>query len=101
MKRKKLTKTEKRDLRDNTSLGISLASLGIGVASLLVALNRKSDRDSDILYSENKGRIIRRCVHTNFFRPFSDCPHRSEHNAGASFPSPRIQTDYPRFSPDP
>lgn len=56
-RRKKLTKTEKRDLRDNTSLGISLASLGIGIASLVIALNHRGD---DVLYSENKGRITRK-----------------------------------------
>lgn len=61
MTRKKLTKTEKRDIRDGASLGIGMASLGIGVASLLLALNRKSDSE-DVLYSEAKGRIRLRCV---------------------------------------
>lgn len=42
-KKKKLTKTERRDMRDQTALAVGVASLGVGVASLVLALNGKPD----------------------------------------------------------
>lgn len=41
-KRKRLTKTQKRDLRDMTALGISSAGLGLSIASLALSLSPKS-----------------------------------------------------------
>ena len=88
-KRRKLTKTEKRDLRDSASLGISMASLGIGLASLMLAFNKKPKEDR-ILYSESKGRIRLRCAFRNPletpFIPSSETPCRSGNNDGASSP---------------
>lgn len=41
--RKTYTKAERRDMRDQTSLLVGVASLGVGVASLALALNGKPD----------------------------------------------------------
>ena len=44
--RRKLTKTEKRDIRDNASLILSGISTAVGVVALVVALNgRPSGED--------------------------------------------------------
>jgi len=56
-----LTKTQKRDMRDNASLAISLGSLAVGIAGLALALNRKPDDDGEIVYSEKLGEVKRRC----------------------------------------
>lgn len=56
-----LTKTQKRDMRDNASLGISLGSLMVGIAGLALALNRKPDEDGEVVYSEKLGKVRRRC----------------------------------------
>ena len=58
MARKKLTKTEKRDLRDNASLILSGISTAVGVVALAIALNEKSSED-EYLYSEMMGPIRR------------------------------------------
>ena len=58
MARKKLTKTEKRDLRDNASLILSCISTAVGVVALAIALNEKPSED-DCLYSEVMGPIRR------------------------------------------
>ena len=52
-----LTKTQKRDLRDNVSLGVSMGSLMVGIAGLAMMLNRKPEEDSDIVYSEKIGKV--------------------------------------------
>ena len=57
-RRRKLTKTEKRDLRDNASLILSGISTAVGVIALAIALNEKPSED-DYLYSETMG-LIRR-----------------------------------------
>ncbi len=44
-KKKGLTKTERRDRRDNIAFGMSVLSLGIGVTSLALALNGRPDPD--------------------------------------------------------
>lgn len=54
-----LSKTQKRDLRDNASLGISLGSLMVGLAGLALALNRKPDDDDEAVYSEKRGKVRR------------------------------------------
>ena len=58
MARKKLTKTEKRDLRDNASLILSGISTAVGVVALVIALNEKPSED-EYLYSEMIGPIRR------------------------------------------
>ena len=58
MARKKLTKTEKRDLRDNASLILSGISTAFGVVAFAIALNEKPSED-DYLYSEMMGPIRR------------------------------------------
>ena len=58
MARKKLTKTEKRDLRDNASLILSGISTAVGVGALAIALNEKPSED-EYLYSEMMGPIRR------------------------------------------
>ena len=58
MARKKLTKTEKRDLRDNASLILSGISTAVGVVALAIALNEKPSED-EYLYSEIMGPIRR------------------------------------------
>ena len=58
MARKKLTKTEKRDLRDNASLILSGISTAVGVVALAIALNEKPSVD-EYLYSEMMGPIRR------------------------------------------
>ena len=58
MARKKLTKTEKRDLRDNASLILSGISTAVGVVALVIALNEKPSEDG-YLYSEIMGPIRR------------------------------------------
>ena len=58
MARKKLTKTEKRDLRDNASLILSGISTAVGVVALAIALNEKPSED-EFLYSEMMGPIRR------------------------------------------
>ena len=58
MARKKLTKTEKRDLRDNASLILSGISTAVGVVALAIALNEKPSED-EYLYSEMMGPIRR------------------------------------------
>ena len=58
MARKKLTKTEKRDLRDNASLILSGISTAVGVVALTIALNEKPSED-EYLYSEMMGPIRR------------------------------------------
>lgn len=55
-----LTKTQKRDMRDNASLGISLGSLMVGIAGLALALNKKPDEDGEVVYSEKLGKVRRR-----------------------------------------
>ncbi len=55
-----LTKTQKRELRDNASLGISLGSLVVGIAGLALALNRKPDEDGEVVYSEKLGEVRRK-----------------------------------------
>ncbi len=55
-----LTKTQKRDMRDNASLAISLGSLAVGIAGLALALNKKPE-DEEIVYSEKLGEVKRRC----------------------------------------
>ena len=57
-RRRKLTKTEKRDLRDNASLILSGISTAVGVVALAIALNEKPSED-DCLYSEVMGPIRR------------------------------------------
>ncbi len=57
-RKRKLTKTEKRDLRDNASLILSGISTAVGVVALAIALNEKSSED-DYLYSEIMGPIRR------------------------------------------
>ena len=54
---KKLTKTQKRDMRENASLAVSVASLMVGLASFALVLNRKQGDGGTALYSEKKGRI--------------------------------------------
>lgn len=44
-KRKKLTKTQKRDLRDVTALGVSTAGLGLSVVSLILSMSPKSQAE--------------------------------------------------------
>lgn len=51
-KKKKLTKTERRDIRDQTGLVVGIASLGVGVASLALALNGKPDPEGMELSEE-------------------------------------------------
>lgn len=58
MARKRLTKTEKRDLRDNASLILSGISTAVGVVALAIALNEKPSED-EYLYSEMMGPIRR------------------------------------------
>ena len=58
MARKKLTKTEKRDIRDNASLILSGISTAVGVVALAIALNEKPSED-EFLYSEMMGPIRR------------------------------------------
>ena len=58
MARKKLTKTEKRGLRDNASLILSGISTAVGVVALAIALNEKPSED-EYLYSEMMGPIRR------------------------------------------
>ena len=58
MARKKLTKTEKRDIRDNASLILSGISTAVGVVALAIALNEKPSED-EYLYSEMMGPIRR------------------------------------------
>ncbi len=55
-----LTKTQKRDMRDNASLAISLGSLMVGIAGLALALNKKPDEEETV-YSEKLGEVKRRC----------------------------------------
>lgn len=40
----RLTKAQRRDMRDNAALGVSIASLGVGLASLVLSLDRKPSR---------------------------------------------------------
>ncbi len=55
-----LTKTQKRDMRDNASLAISLGSLAVGIAGLALALNKKpDDEDGEVVYSEKLGEVRR------------------------------------------
>ncbi len=54
-----MTKTQKRDMRDNVSLGLSIGSLAVGIAGLALALNRKPDGDGETVYSEKLGEIRR------------------------------------------
>ena len=56
--RRKLTKTEKRDLRDNASMILSGISTAVGVIALAIALNEKPSEDY-YLYSEKMGPIRR------------------------------------------
>lgn len=57
---RKLSKTEKRDIRDNASLMLSGISTAVGVAALVFSLNeRLSDAEEDIYYSEMMGPIRR------------------------------------------
>ncbi len=58
MAKKKMTKTAKRDLRDNASLVLSGISTAVGVAALALALNRKPEDGT--LYSELLGPMRRR-----------------------------------------
>lgn len=44
-KKKPLTKTQKRDLRDGVALGVSAAGLGLSVASLMMTLSPKEQAD--------------------------------------------------------
>ena len=55
-----LTKTQKRDLRDNVSLGVSMGSLMVGIAGLAMMLNRKPEDDEEVLYSEKLGEVRRK-----------------------------------------
>ena len=55
---KRLTKTEKRDLRDNASLILSGISTAVGVAALVISLNEKPSED-EFYYSELMGPIRR------------------------------------------
>ena len=55
-----LTKTQKRDLRDNVSLGVSMGSLMVGIAGLAMMLNRKPEDDGEVVYSEKLGEVRRR-----------------------------------------
>lgn len=57
--RRKLTKTEKRDMRDNASLILSGISTAMGVAALVIALNRSPSVEEDLYYSEMMGPIRR------------------------------------------
>ena len=54
-----LTKTQKRDLRDNVSLGVSMGSLMVGIAGLAMMLNRKPEKDGEVVYSEKLGEVRR------------------------------------------
>ena len=45
VRKRKLTKTEKRDLRDNASLILSGISTAVGVIALAIALNEKPSED--------------------------------------------------------
>ena len=56
--KRKLTKTEKRDIRDNASLILTGISTAVGVVALAIALNEKPSED-DYLYSEKMGPIRR------------------------------------------
>lgn len=47
-KKKKMTKTQLRDARDNAGFALSVASMGIGIASLVLALDRKSGRGEPV-----------------------------------------------------
>ncbi len=42
-RKRKLTKAERRDRRDNIGFGMSVLSLGLGVTSLALALNGRPD----------------------------------------------------------
>ena len=57
--RKKMTKTQKRDLRDNASLILSSISTAVGVAALVIALNEKPEQE-EYMHSELMGPIRRR-----------------------------------------
>ncbi len=60
-KKRKMTKAEARDRRDNTALAISAAGLAVSVASLVMALNRRpSDEEDEYLVSEGFGPYRRR-----------------------------------------
>lgn len=52
-------KTEKRDMRDNASLILSGISTALGVAALVIALNRRPSEEEDLYYSEMIGPIRR------------------------------------------
>lgn len=66
-KKRKLTKTEKRDLRDAVALGVSTAGLGLSVASFALALSPKTqaeyrgliDRTYDHLMVTSPGSLVR------------------------------------------
>ena len=55
--KRKLTKIEKRDMRDNASLILSGISTAVGVAALVIALNRRPSEEEDLYYSEMIGPI--------------------------------------------
>ena len=57
-RKRKLTKTEKRDLRDNASLILTGISTAVGVVALAIALNEKPSED-EYLYSKMIGPIRR------------------------------------------
>ena len=57
--KRKLTKTEKRDMRDNASLILSGISTAVGVAALVIALNRRHSEEENLYYSEMMGPIRR------------------------------------------
>lgn len=52
MKRRRFTKTEKRDIRDNASLILSGISTAVEIAALVIALNRSPSEEEYLYYSE-------------------------------------------------
>ena len=58
VRKRKLTKTEKTNLRDNASLILTGISTAVGIVALAIALNEKPSED-DYLYSEMVGPIRR------------------------------------------
>ena len=57
-RKRKLTKTEKRDIRDNASLILSGISTAVGVIALAIALNEKSSEGDHSNYDTRD--LIRR-----------------------------------------
>lgn len=79
-KRRKLSRTEKKDLRDNTALAISAAGLGVSVAALALSLNKrpmKCTKCSKHQFTQD-GRMI--CSMDRFNSHYSDRCIRSDYS---------------------